>query len=151
MWCRVTYRIEVPRGLDVEVNTDNDRVDVRNIDGDVVIDSDNGRVELTDVSGTIDVHGNNGRIIGRDLSGKVVDVSTDNGGIELEFTAPPDRVHANGDNGSIEIAVPQIDEGYSVVADTDNGGRNLDVNDNPESPHTIAVETDNGSITVRYA
>ena len=112
---------------------------------------DNGRVDLTDVSGTIDVHGDNGRIIGRNLSGKVVDISTDNGGIELEFTAPPDRVHANGNNGSIEIAVPQIDEGYSVVADTDNGGRNLDVNDNPESPHIIDVQTDNGSITVRYA
>jgi hypothetical protein len=150
-WCRVTYRVEVPRGLDIEVDTDNDRVDVRNIDGDVVIDADNGRVELTDVSGTIDVHGNNGRIVGRDLSGKVVDVSTDNGGIELEFTAAPDRVHAKGNNGSIEIAVPQIEEGYSVIADTDNGERNLEVNDNPESPHTITVETDNGSITVRYA
>ncbi len=29
MWCRVTYRIEVPRGLDVEVNADNDRVEVQ--------------------------------------------------------------------------------------------------------------------------
>ena len=36
MWCRVTYRIEVPRGLDVEVNSDNGRVEVSNIDGDVV-------------------------------------------------------------------------------------------------------------------
>ena len=150
MWCRVTYRIEVPRGLDVEVDADNDRVDVRNIDGDVVIDADNGRVELTSVSGTIDVDGSNGRIVGRDLAGKVVDVSTDNGGIELEFAAAPDRVHASGDNGSIEIAVPRIDEGYSVIADTDNGGRDIEVNDNPDSPHTVAVETDNGSITVRY-
>jgi hypothetical protein len=151
MWCRVTYRIEVPRGIDVDVNVDNDRVDVRNIDGDVVIDSDNGRVDLTDVSGTIGVHGNNGRIVGRGLSGSVVDVSTDNGGIELEFAAAPDRVQASGDNGSIEIAVPEIEAGYDVIAGTDNGRVDLDdVNDDPESPHVIAVETDNGSIAVRY-
>jgi hypothetical protein len=150
MWCRVTYRIEMPRGLDVEVDTDNDRVDVRNVDGAVVVDSDNGRVELANVGGTVEVHGNNGRIVGRGLSSRVVDVSTNNGAIELEFVAAPDRLHANGDNGSIDIAVPQIDEGYSVIADSDNGDRAIDVDDNPDSPHVIAVETDNGGITVRY-
>jgi hypothetical protein len=167
-WCGVSYRIEVPRRLDIEVTSDDGRVDVRNIDGgvvidsdegrvdvrnvdgDVVIDSDDGRVELIDVAGTIEVDGNNGRIVGRDLSGTVVDVSTDNGGIDLEFTAAPDRVRANGDNGSIDIAVPRIDEGYSVIADTENDESNVEVDDNPESPHIIAVETDNGSITVRY-
>src|SRR5262245_54321937 len=51
MWCRVTYRIEVPRGLDVDVNADNDRVDLRNIDADVVVHADNGRIELTGISG----------------------------------------------------------------------------------------------------
>ena len=68
MWCRVTYRIEVPRGLDVEVNADNDGVDVSNIDGNVVVDSDNGAVELADVSGEINVNGDNGSIVGTDLS-----------------------------------------------------------------------------------
>jgi hypothetical protein len=163
-WCGVSYRIEVPRRLDIEVTSDDGRVDVRNIDGgvvidsdegrvdvrnvdgDVVIDSDNGRVEITDVAGTIEVDGDNGRIVGRDLSGTVVDVSTDNGGIDLEFAAAPDRVRANGDNGSIDIAVPRIDGGYSVIADEGN----VEVDDNPESSHIIAVETDNGSISVRY-
>jgi hypothetical protein len=151
MWCRVSYRIEVPRGLDVDVDADNDRVDVRNIDGAVVIEADNGRIELTDISGTIEARSNNGRIIGLDLSGGVVDVGADNGAIELEFTAPPDRVHASANNGSIDVAVPRIDDGYSVIADTNNGGRDIEVDDNPESTHVITIETDNGSIAVRYA
>jgi hypothetical protein len=151
MWCRVSYRIEVPRHLDIEIDTDNDRAEVRNVDGDVVIDADNGRVELVAVSGSVFVNGDNGRIVGRDLTSTDVDTSTDNGGIELEFTEPPDRVRANGSNGSIDIVVPEIEAGYDVIAETDNGRLDLDeVNDNPGSPHTITVETDNGGITVRY-
>jgi hypothetical protein len=151
MWCRVSYRIELPRHLDIDIDTDNDRVDVRNVDGDIVIDSDNGRVELADVSGTVVVRGNNGRIVGSDLTSADVDASTDNGGIELEFSDAPDRVRANGNNGSIDIVVPEIEPGYDVIAETDNGRLDLDqINDNPDSPHTITVETDNGGITVRH-
>jgi DUF4097 and DUF4098 domain-containing protein YvlB len=149
MWCRVTYRIEVPRGLDVEVNADNDRVNVSNIDGNVVVDSDNGAVELAGVSGEINVNGDNGRIVGTDLSAAVVDADTDNGRIELAFTEPPDTVNANGDNGSIEILVPEIEGGYDIAADTSNGSTgDIDVIDNPESPHKLRLETDNGSISV---
>jgi hypothetical protein len=149
-WCRVTYLIEVPRGIDVDVNADNDRVEVRNIDGSVVVNSDNGAVELADVSGEINVDGDNGRVDGIDLTAAVVDVGTDNGRIELAFTEPPDTVIASGDNGSIEIVVPEVENGYDVAADTDNGEVDLTtVNDNPESPHKLRLETDNGSITVR--
>jgi hypothetical protein len=149
MWCRVTWRIEVPRGLDIEVNADNDRVDLSNIDGNVVVDSDNGAVELADVSGDIRVNGDNGRVVGTDLSAPVVAVDTDNGRIELAFTEPPDTVNASGDNGSIEILVPEIEGGYDITADTSNGSTgDIDVIDNPESPHKLRLETDNGSISV---
>ena len=149
MWCRVTWRIELPRGLDVEVNADNDGVDVSNIDGNVVVDSDNGAVELADVSGEININGDNGRIVGTDLSAAVVDVDTDNGRIELAFTEPPDTVNASGDNGSIEVVVPEIEGGYDITAETSNGSTDdIDVVDNPESPHKLRLETDNGSISV---
>ena len=47
MWCRVTYRIEVPRDLTIEVDTDDGRVGVSNVDGDLRIESDNGSIELS--------------------------------------------------------------------------------------------------------
>jgi hypothetical protein len=149
MWCRVTYRIEMPRDLDVEVNADNDRVDVSNVAGNVVIDSDNGAVELADVSGPIEVAGDNGRVVGTGLSSAVTRVETDNGRVELAFIEPPDSVTVNGANGSIEIVVPQIEGGYDVTAETSNGSTDdIDVIDNPESPHKLRLETDNGSISV---
>ena len=111
MWCRVTYRVEVPREFDVEVDVDDDRVDISNIDGDIVINSNNGAVDLADLSGAIEVEGDNGRIVGTDLSSTVVAAEADNGRIELAFVVPPDAVTVNGDNGSIDVAVPDVDIG----------------------------------------
>ena len=149
MWCRVTYRVEVPSGLDVEVNAGDGRVEVRNIDGEVVIDSDNGAVELASLSGPIDVDGDNGRVVGSGLSSAVANVDTNNGRIDLGFTDPPDAVTVNGDNGGIELVVPEIEGGYDVTAETSNGSADdIDVVDNPESPHKLRLETDNGSIAV---
>jgi hypothetical protein len=148
MWCRVTYRIELPRDLVVEVDSDNGRVGVSNVDGALRIESDNGSIELSDVSGEITVDSDNGRISGRDLRSSVTNAGSSNGRIELSYTEPPDSVTASGDNGSIEVVVPEIESGYDVSTDSANGGDDILVNDNPESPHKIRLETDNGSITV---
>jgi DUF4097 and DUF4098 domain-containing protein YvlB len=145
----VTYRVEVPRDLTIDVNTDDGRVGVSNIDGDLIIESDNGSIELSDVAGTITVDSDNGRISGRNLVSPVTDAGSNNGSIELSYSEPPDTVTANTDNGSIEVVVPEIDSGYDVTADSSNGGDEILVNDNPESPHKIRLATDNGSITVR--
>jgi hypothetical protein len=149
MWCRVTYRIEVPRDLAIEVDADDGRVGVSNVDGDLRIESDNGSIELSDVSGAITVDSDNGRISGRNLISSVTNASSSNGRIELSYSEPPDTVTASGDNGSIEVVVPDIEIGYDVTADTSNGGEDILVTNNPDSPYKIALETDNGSITVR--
>ena len=122
MWCRVTYRIEVPRGLDVEVNTDNDRVDVRNIDGDVDRlrqwrDRAHRRLRHDRRPRRQRTHRRHATCPARSSTSAPTTAAS-----SWTFTEPPDRVTANGDNGSIEIVVPQIDEGYNVIADTANGG-----------------------------
>jgi hypothetical protein len=151
MWCRVTYRIEVPRDLIVEVDADDGRVSVSNVDGDLRVESDNGSIELADISGALTVDSDNGRISGRNLTSAVTNAGSNNGRIELSYSEPPDTVTASGDNGSIEVVVPEIESGYHVTADSANGGDDIVVNNNPESPHKITLETDNGSITVLYA
>ena len=52
MWCRVTYRIEVPRDLDIDVDTDDGRVDVSNVDGDLSSTRTTARSSCPDVSGS---------------------------------------------------------------------------------------------------
>jgi hypothetical protein len=149
MWCRVRWDVETPREFAVEVDAQSGSVDVVDIAGDVRVDADDGSVELSNVSGSIVLDSDNGSIVGGGLSGPVAEVSTDNGRIELSFVEPPDRVVASGDNGRIEIVLPEIEGGYRVAADTDHGEADLDLNNNPDSPRTVDVETANGSIVVR--
>lgn len=149
LWCRVTYTIEVPHRFDVEVNSDNSRVDVSNVDGDISIESDNGAIELSSITGSLRLNTNNGRIVGTDLSGPAADVGTDNGSIELRFSAVPDEVIAESNNGSIEIVVPPVEEGYNVTTETDNGSEAILVVSSDLSPYGVDVQTNNGDITVR--
>jgi hypothetical protein len=150
IWCRVSWDVEVSRDLAVDIDANNDSVDVVDIDGDVRIDADNGSVELAGLTGSVEVDADNGRVVGTDLASSRVVAGSNNGRVELTFTEVPDLVRATSDNGSIEIVVPAIEGGYSVTADTDNGDIDLtSINNNPESPRTIDVESNNGDVTVR--
>ena len=148
-WCDVDYRLEVPHDVDVVINSDNDRVYVGDIDGNVQIDNDNGRIELVRLSGTLHADTDNGRLEGEGLTSSSVTATSDNGRVELDFVDVPDRVVASTDNGSIEIALPDVEGGYNVDTQTDNGSEDVTVLDNPSSTRTVTAETDNGSVTVR--
>jgi hypothetical protein len=149
-WCWVNYEITVPRGIDLVISSNNGRAVVTDVDGSLDIDTDNGRVELTAVSGTVRARGDNGRIVGTDLRSAVVDADTDNGSIDLVFTEPPESVIASTSNGSIELALPDVEGDYNVLApSTDNGRVEVNIASDPESERVIETSTDNGSITIR--
>ena len=149
MWCRVTYRIEAPRGVDVEVSSDNGRVEISNIDGDVRINADNGSAELADLSGAVAVDGDNGSVVGSGLSSAVVgrrDRQRAHRAVVLR--AARSRQRQWGQRQYRGRAARR-----STVATTSRLTRRtaattIDVLDNPESPHAVRLQTDNGSITV---
>ncbi len=148
-WCDVDYRLEVPHGVDVVINSDNDRVYVSDVDGNVDINADNGRVELVRLSGAVRAETDNGRLVGDDLSSASVIAYSDNGRVELDFAEPPSSVEARTSNGSVEVVLPDVDGGYNVDTQTDNGGEDVTVIDDPTSDRTVIAETDNGNVTVR--
>jgi hypothetical protein len=148
-WCNVDYRLEVPTDVDVVINSDNGRVYASDIDGNVQINADNGRVELVRLSGTVHAETDNGRVEGDGLSSDSVTAYSDNGRVELDFVDAPSFVRAETDNGSIDIALPVVEEGYNVDTQTDNGSEDIAILDNPSSSRTVDAETDNGSVTVR--
>jgi hypothetical protein len=150
-WCRVDYEISVPRDLTVVVRSDNGSVDVSGLTSPVNIDTDNGSVDLAELSGEVHVSSDNGRIDAVRLRAQTVTASTDNGRLTLEFAVPPTTVVATADNGRITVVVPNDDTAYRVETETDNGSRNVTVNEDDGSTRTITARTDNGSITVRPA
>ena len=58
-------------------------------------------------------------------------------------------MNASGDNGSIEVVVPEIESGYDVTAETSNGRPTTSTSWTIPSRRTqLRLETDNGSISV---
>jgi DUF4097 and DUF4098 domain-containing protein YvlB len=80
-----------------------------------------------------------------------VTVVTTNGGVDLRFAQAPDQVQANTTNGSVTVRLPDT-EAYRVDAQTVNGRVDTqNVATDPDSQHTITVETVNGGVTVEHA
>lgn len=141
----VAYHLTVPRGVDLEAETVNGRLDLDGVEG---------RIRLSTV---------NGAIHARDLAG-AVRASTVNGGIEAEMRHLPAGADLAFEttNGGIELALPagvQAD----VDASTTNGGVASDFplessgRWGPKRMHgalnggggKIRLETTNGRVTIR--
>jgi hypothetical protein len=128
--CSVNFRIVVPSEVDVSAITDN------------------GRVRLDDLAGAIEVETDNGRIEGDAIAAGRVIARTDNGAVELAFSAPPGDVRVRTDNGRIDLSVPTSEAGYAIDAETDNGDVDVDVPTDPSSPRVIEAHTSNGGISI---
>jgi Putative adhesin len=152
-WCNVRYTIEVPSDLGVAAETDNGRVTVTDIAGDVEASSDNGRIELARIEGSVVLHSDNGSVTATGIRrASRAEATSDNGGVRLEFLDPPDDVVATSDNGSVDVVIP--DDGaiaYRVDAESDNGTVSFPVRTDPDGDRTITAQSDNGDVTITYA
>ena len=142
--CSVEYTIEVPARVDVRGSTANGAIELSAV-GEVEVQTNNGRIELEDVTGSVDAETSNGRIIGRDLDGDGVRVTSTNGAIELELGEPQD-VEAHTSNGAIRLEVPS--DSYRVSAETSNGSTDIEVPNDADGRFSLDLRTSNGSITV---
>lgn len=149
-WCRVNYRLVVPRRIAVSANIDNGRLSVRDVNGDADLDGDNGRIELARLGGTVRVSTDNGSVTATGLRSALVEADSDNGRVALTFAEAPRTVRATSDNGSVEVVVPDGPESFRVALDTQRGSTDVGVRADPASDRSIVAETDNGSVSVRY-
>jgi hypothetical protein len=140
----VSYRISVPRALNLSLKTSNGGVSIRDVESKVDFRTTNGGVKLMGLSG--DVHGqttNGGVDIdldGTSWIGDGLDVQTTNGGVKL---AIPDnysaRLEAHTDNGGFHSDFPTTVQGRA--------GRDVNVQlGSGGAP--IKVRTSNGGVRV---
>jgi len=130
--CEVGFRVTVPAGLDVTVQTDN------------------GDIDLQSLSGSVDLTTNNGDIDGTRIDAGSVQARSDNGDVDLAFSTAPDSVVASSDNGYVTVEVPRTNDDYEVDASSDNGDVQVAVPTDPQARRTINAESDNGNVRVRY-
>jgi len=137
---QVFLQVSVPRGLQIEVNAVNGRVDVQCIRGPVIARSANGSANITDVVGDVEIVTSNAKVSCSCTCGKIVARSS-NGKIVLE--GHKGSVDATTSNGLIRVGLDAIgDEG--VILATSNGRIALDL---PEEINAeVDLRVDNGVI-----
>jgi hypothetical protein len=127
--CESGYRIEVPRGLAVEVRADSGDVDVRGVTGAVDLESGSG-----DVSG----HG---------LAGVHLRATSDSGDVRLGLVSSPASVEALSDSGDVDLELPRGE--YALDAHTDSGDTSVHgIVRYDRADHAVKARSDSGDVTV---
>ncbi|MCD9145022.1 DUF4097 family beta strand repeat-containing protein [Streptomyces albireticuli] len=144
--CSVAYTVELPAGLPVTGGTSSGAVKLAGT-GAVKVTTDSGAIDLFDVKGAVDVQADSGAITGRGLKGGPVEARADSGAVTLTLASPQD-VRAEADSGAVTLTTPSSGR-YRVTAETDSGGKDIAVSDDPSGTHRLRLRTDSGAIKVK--
>ncbi|MEO3872261.1 DUF4097 family beta strand repeat-containing protein [Nonomuraea sp. B12E4] len=126
--CSVDYKIEIPKGL---------RVDLDAGSGDLTLRGLTGELSARLGSGDLDASG---------MANKKVVAETGSGDIELSYAAAPDSAELKAGSGDLTLSVP--DGAYDVKSETGAGDANVSVKTDASSPHKISMSTGSGDVTV---
>ncbi|MFG6190812.1 DUF4097 family beta strand repeat-containing protein [Nonomuraea sp. JJY05] len=126
--CSVDYKIEIPKGLAVD------------------LDSGSGDVTLRGLAGELNVRVGSGDMDAADLAGKKVVAEAGSGNVELKYTAAPDSAELQAGSGDIVLRVP--DGAYDVKSQVGSGDINVSVKKDSSSPHKISLKAGSGDVTV---
>ena len=127
--CGVSYDVQVPRGVAVQVSTAA------------------GPITLTSLAGPVSAQTSAGLITAISLSSPTATLKSNAGGIDATFSAAPSSVHASTNVGPITLAVPGS-AAYQIDTHAYVGSSTVTVPKNAASPHVISASSDLGSITI---
>jgi hypothetical protein len=115
-----SVRVESVDG-DARLHTSNGSVRLSNIRGNVEAETSNGGVEVESVNGNMRFHTSNGTIHAQDVAGAFT-ARTSNGGIHVHLreTQEGKPIEVSSSNGGIELQLDSA-RGNDVIASTSNG------------------------------
>lgn len=145
-WWSVSYRINVPRKNDLDLNARNGGITITGVSGNVRFDTTNGGVRLTDLAGRVNGSTRNGGLtvnLGGDRwDGEGIDVQTSNGGVTL---AVPEGYNAQLEtrtvNGGFRSDIPLTIQGELSTR------RGISTQLGSGGP-TVSVRTTNGGVKI---
>jgi hypothetical protein len=132
-WCSTRYELVVPPTFSVRGA------------------ANSGSITVIGLSGPLDLSADSGSVHADAIASSVVRISADSGSIRLTMVAVPQQVDASADSGSVHVVVPQGPTAYRVVTHVGSGSESVKVKTDPESPHSITVSADSGSVSVTPA
>jgi hypothetical protein len=140
----VSYRIMVPRAMDLDVETTNGGVSITDVAGDIRFSATNGGVHLNRLAGDVRGHTTNGgltvELAGDHWDGAGLDATTTNGGVNMVIPGKYSAELVTGTvNGGISVDFPVTVRGHigrELRTTLGNGGA------------TLRVRTTNGGVRI---
>lgn len=126
--CGVDYKIEVPKGLRMN------------------LESGSGNLTLRDLTGEITLSAGSGDVDAAGLAGKKLSGELGSGNVELKYTAAPEDIRLKTGSGDIEVRVP--DQPYAIDSQVGSGDVTVGVKQDTAAPNKISVTAGSGDITV---
>ncbi|MEV4427151.1 DUF4097 family beta strand repeat-containing protein [Streptomyces sp. NPDC049602] len=126
--CGVRFRIEVPGGIPVKLDTDGGDIVVRELSAATVATTGGGSVRIEDSSAPSLV------------------AHTSGGDIEARMTAAPDRLSATTDGGDVSVRLPGGP--YALDVATAAGSRKVGVAHEAAAPRKVKVFSKGGDVQV---
>lgn len=117
----VTYKITMPRGGSVDVETTNGPIAVRDVDGTIEAHAQNGPLSLKNVSGNVNAETHNGPISVSGSSG-TLKVRANNGplSVSLDGNGWSGDLDASTKNGPLTVKIPR---NYGSLVSVETNGR----------------------------
>ena len=127
--CRVDHRLEVPRGVSLQVRTGH------------------GNVTVESLRGSVEIRTGRGSVLGASLGSHEFVVMSDGGDVSLRFAEMPSRVEVASAGGDVDLVVP----GGPFDLDVSAAGATVEV-EVPTRSHAealLTVASDGGTVRVR--
>ena len=131
---RIDLLIEMPLGMDVDIDDSSGSMDVRGT-GDLRIDDSSGSIRVSGANGSVYVDDSSGDISGRDVAG---DVDIEDGSSSIEVIDVQGSVRIEDGSGNIDIR--EVDQNVVI----DDGSGSIDVSN--VGGDLIVEDDGNGSI-----
>jgi len=149
--CSTNYTVTVPALARLDLHSGDGGVQLTGTSGAATIDTGDGGVSLDNVSGDITAHTGDGGITGTQVRSRMVQASTGDGGIGIDWQVAPVTVVATTGDGGIDLVVPAGSGPYRTSTSTGDGGVTVTVPTSAAATAAITARSGDGGITIAPA
>ncbi len=146
--CDIGLELRVPAGLVLDIDGAAGDVVLTDVDAQTSVSTSAGSVIARGSAGTLDITTRFGDVEISDAAVSAVEVDTTFGLVTLDSRVPPDSVRMQNMQGDSMIELPAADF-YDVEATSEKGDVDIDVVDDPSSPRSVSITSEEGQISVQ--
>jgi hypothetical protein len=149
-FCSMDLTITVPPSASLDLSASGGGITADGPFGDVHASSSGGGVHVRGATGQLSLNSSGGGVSAQSVSSAVVDASASGGGVKLQFSTPPETVHASSSGGHVTVIVPDTGDAYQVHASSSGGSVHNGVRTDSSGSRVINASSSGGGVTVQY-